>query len=149
MLLPPPSRFAGCRSEAQGGLRTGCQRPPPPPPRGARRSQVRDLAKQRLRLEGITATRNADLAPGGQYDGRPVDWALQAFTFYQCHTCRRPYVGGRWVPCTLAGGCLAGVLLALDDCPPWRLTWVDLAPAAAVRRPAPVRRCAPDRHLLL
>lgn len=62
-----------------------------PSPHTPCRSQVCDLAKQHLRAEGLTRSA-AELAPGGAFDGRPADFALQRFLFYQCYKCRRPYV---------------------------------------------------------
>lgn len=52
-----------------------------------RREQVVTLAKAHLKLAGIT--KHADLQPGGQYDGRPADYALLKFQFFQCSKCHQ------------------------------------------------------------
>lgn len=51
------------------------------------------LAKQRLKLEGATK-RDRELQPGGKFDGRPVDWALSKYVFFECSKCHLPYFGG-------------------------------------------------------
>jgi hypothetical protein len=51
------------------------------------------LAKQRLKLEGA-AKRDPELQPGGRFDGRPVDWALSKYVFFECSKCQLPYFGG-------------------------------------------------------
>ncbi|KAF6264521.1 hypothetical protein COO60DRAFT_1457625 [Scenedesmus sp. NREL 46B-D3] len=57
------------------------------------RQQVVQLAKQRLKLEGA-AKQDEQLQPGGKFDGRPVDWALSKYVFFECSKCRLPYYGG-------------------------------------------------------
>lgn len=32
---------------------------------------------------------------GAEYDGRPVDYALSKFLFFECSNCQKPYFGGR------------------------------------------------------
>jgi E3 ubiquitin-protein ligase MYCBP2 len=54
---------------------------------------VVQLAKQRLKLEGATK-QDKELQPGGKYDGRPVDWALNKYVFFECSKCHLPYFGG-------------------------------------------------------
>ncbi|WIA08484.1 hypothetical protein OEZ85_007920 [Tetradesmus obliquus] len=57
------------------------------------RQHVVQLAKQRLKLEGA-AKRDRELQPGGKFDGRPVDWALSKYVFFECSKCHLPYFGG-------------------------------------------------------
>eukprot|EP00775_Hariotina_reticulata_P007040 gene7040-7254_t len=51
------------------------------------REQVVTLAKAHLKLAGMT--KHADLQPGGQYDGRPADYALLKFQFFECSKCHQ------------------------------------------------------------
>jgi hypothetical protein len=51
------------------------------------RDQVVTLAKAQLKLAGMT--KHADLQPGGQFDGRPADYALLKFQFYECSKCHQ------------------------------------------------------------
>jgi E3 ubiquitin-protein ligase MYCBP2 len=65
---------------------------------------VVSLAKKRLQLEGLTRSA-PELQPGGSYDGRPADYALQKFLFFQCTRCHLPYFGGaRACGAAAAGG---------------------------------------------
>lgn len=44
-------------------------------------------------MEGL-AKSEPELQLGGAYDGRPADFALKRFLFYECSQCCRPYFGG-------------------------------------------------------
>eukprot|EP00878_Enallax_costatus_P037922 GHUV01043023.1.p1 GENE.GHUV01043023.1~~GHUV01043023.1.p1 ORF type:complete len:276 (+),score=59.39 GHUV01043023.1:1848-2675(+) len=57
------------------------------------RDQVVQLAKSRLRLAGL-AKQDQELQPGGKFDGRPVDYALAKYLFFECSKCHLPYFGG-------------------------------------------------------
>ncbi|KAK9824279.1 hypothetical protein WJX72_009118 [[Myrmecia] bisecta] len=57
------------------------------------RDQVVHRAKKRLRFEGIMATDPA-LQPGSEYDGRPADYALEKYMYFECCKCKQPYYGG-------------------------------------------------------
>ena len=46
------------------------------------RSQVMAQAKARVRAMG--PKRIPELQPGGSWDGRPVDYAMEHFLFYKC-----------------------------------------------------------------
>ncbi|KAK9841662.1 hypothetical protein WJX74_009722 [Apatococcus lobatus] len=35
------------------------------------------------------------LQPGAKFDGRPMDYALSKFLFFECSKCFKPYFGGR------------------------------------------------------
>ncbi|GMH35470.1 hypothetical protein BSKO_03338 [Bryopsis sp. KO-2023] len=60
------------------------------------RNDVAKLAKKRLKLSG-ELRRQAELQPGGEYEGRPVDYALRKYLYFQCHRCKKPYFGGERV----------------------------------------------------
>eukprot|EP00877_Chromochloris_zofingiensis_P013446 jgi/Chrzof1/8355/Cz03g07110.t1 len=57
------------------------------------REQVVVLAKRRLKMDGLVKT-EVDLQPGGKFDGRPADYAIANFLFYECSKCNQPYFGG-------------------------------------------------------
>ncbi|KAG2436360.1 hypothetical protein HXX76_006667 [Chlamydomonas incerta] len=57
------------------------------------REAVAGAARQRLRLDGALKADPA-LRPGGKYDGRPADFALERLLFYKCSKCAKPYFGG-------------------------------------------------------
>lgn len=77
------------------------------------REQVIKQAKARLKLLGAAREDAELLSPGGQYDGRPVDYALAKYTFFACNKCRLPYFGGLKAcgtaqqPAGPQGGCVA------------------------------------------
>ncbi|KAG2454545.1 hypothetical protein HYH02_000390 [Chlamydomonas schloesseri] len=57
------------------------------------REAVAGAARQRLRLDAELKADPA-LRPGGKYDGRPADFALERLLFYKCSKCAKPYFGG-------------------------------------------------------
>eukprot|EP00198_Chlamydomonas_reinhardtii_P010637 XP_001699974.1 predicted protein [Chlamydomonas reinhardtii] len=57
------------------------------------REAVAGAARQRLRLDAQLKADPA-LRPGGKYDGRPADFALERLLFYKCSKCAKPYFGG-------------------------------------------------------
>ena len=56
------------------------------------REEVRSAARQWLAATG--RGRAPELAPGGQYEGRPTEFALSIFRFFRCYRCLKPYFGG-------------------------------------------------------
>ncbi|KAK9841113.1 hypothetical protein WJX74_000206 [Apatococcus lobatus] len=58
------------------------------------RDQLATCARARLRMEGLLHSEPA-LQPGAEFDGRPVDYALSKFLFFECSKCFKPYFGGR------------------------------------------------------
>lgn len=54
--------------------------------------EVRRAARARMRADG--RHRDDAVRPGGQFDGRPAEYALTLYTFYRCETCDAPYFGG-------------------------------------------------------
>jgi len=54
---------------------------------------VTNLALDRLRANG--GLEDPALKPGGAFEDRPEDFALSKYLFFMCHTCKKPYCGGR------------------------------------------------------
>lgn len=54
---------------------------------------VRNLAYQRLKIE--LAEEEEPLKEGGEYFGRPEDYSVKIFAFYECYQCGGPFYGGR------------------------------------------------------
>ncbi|KAG1676344.1 hypothetical protein FOA52_001139 [Chlamydomonas sp. UWO 241] len=67
----------------------------------ALRVEVSRLARARL-LQDADARSDSELQPGGSYDGRPADFALLRYAFYECAVCSQPYHGGARA-CAAAG----------------------------------------------
>lgn len=92
------------------------------------RQNVVKLAKQRLKRT-MDGKGLEPIQPGGKFDGRPADYALQKYMYFQCHRCKKPYFGGErncqnaaneenrdYVPEDLiCGSCSAA--LSGDNCP--------------------------------
>ena len=49
--------------------------------------------KRRLLADGGGAP-PPELQPGGAFEGRPGEFALQKFNYYECGRCKEPYFGG-------------------------------------------------------
>jgi E3 ubiquitin-protein ligase MYCBP2 len=60
----------------------------------ALREQVRVCAKRQL---GANPRERHELEPGGTFDGRLLDWALDTFDFFECARCDQAFCGGRRV----------------------------------------------------
>eukprot|EP00899_Mesostigma_viride_P018033 jgi/Mesvir1/26230/Mv02406-RA.1 len=67
--------------------------------------QVKAKASKRLRLEGMH-TRD-EVQPGGTFEGRPGEFAMNLFSYYLCFKCKRPFYGGKH-ECLAAGPPNAG-----------------------------------------
>lgn len=54
-------------------------------------------AKQRLDMDGGLRAlgSEASLQPGGRFEGRPLDFALNRYNFFECSECGEPYFGGQ------------------------------------------------------
>ena len=59
----------------------------------ALRQQVQQKASDRLSFEGNQ--NDQPLQPGGKYEGRPADYAMDLYAYYMCSHCHQPYFGGR------------------------------------------------------
>lgn len=57
------------------------------------RGKVVKLAKRRLKRTKDKQVLE-HLQPGGKFDGRPADYALQLYMYFQCAKCKKPYFGG-------------------------------------------------------
>lgn len=57
------------------------------------KSKVVKLVKARIKLRHCMKT-TEELQPGGKFEGRPVDFALSKYIYFQCHKCGSPYFGG-------------------------------------------------------
>ncbi|CAE7920974.1 mycbp2, partial [Symbiodinium sp. KB8] len=55
-------------------------------PLEALEKNVREKALMRLKYEGLD--KHSDLQPGGRYFGRPADFAMDQFAYYQCFKCK-------------------------------------------------------------
>lgn len=55
---------------------------------------VREKAMKRLTMEGLLKTAE-ELQPGGNFVGRPSEYALYIYQYYMCSKCRVPYCGGK------------------------------------------------------
>ncbi|KAG8461372.1 hypothetical protein KFE25_010559 [Diacronema lutheri] len=62
-------------------------------PHLALRSAVVRCAKRQLR-ERASAAEKAQVQPGGEHDGRVLDFALEAWTFFRCERCDDVFCGG-------------------------------------------------------
>jgi len=56
-------------------------------------TQVKEVTQKRVANFGTAAF--PELLPGGKWEGRPVDYALENFLFYKCFQCSRVYYGGQ------------------------------------------------------
>jgi len=59
----------------------------------ALRAEVSRRARQRMHAEG-RARAAPELQPGGSFEGRPGEFAMRTFKFYECSRCSKPYFGG-------------------------------------------------------
>lgn len=58
------------------------------------RAAVVALVEERRGHEKKNAAPEPPLLPGGEFQGRPTDFALLKQNYYSCHTCKKPYFGG-------------------------------------------------------
>jgi len=56
-------------------------------------AKVSERAVRRLRADP-SHRRDAEILPGGSFDGRPRDYAMSLYTFYLCENCGDCYFGG-------------------------------------------------------
>jgi len=56
-------------------------------------AEVARVATQRIAAYGPSAF--PEVEPGGEWAGRPVDYALDKFNFYRCFRCGKAYYGGQ------------------------------------------------------
>ena len=57
------------------------------------KAQVERMALQNAEAEGIFKDGRIN-TPGDFYEGKPLEYALHRCSFYQCHSCKKPYFGG-------------------------------------------------------
>ena len=55
---------------------------------------LRDVVMRRGRRRLLAEGNVAELRPGGEWEGRPGELALQRFNYYKCGRCGEPYFGG-------------------------------------------------------
>ena len=58
----------------------------------ALRKEVEQLAGERLKAAKMENDKEVQL--GGRHEGKPLDYALDRFSYYPCSKCSRPYFGG-------------------------------------------------------
>eukprot|EP00210_Caulerpa_lentillifera_P003297 g3148.t1 len=54
---------------------------------------VSNLAMERLRVNG--EAEDPALQSGGEFEDRPLDFAMTKYLFYMCYSCKKPYYGGK------------------------------------------------------